>query len=124
MTQDEVPLCDHTELVCTGESKVVGKRFSNKRSNLLFSPEEKATILNKQMLTDESINIAQNILEKQFSKIAGLQDTVIGRTQALDMKKMRRSIHKYFTQDHFTGFMLPTRKKIKLTTAIVKYTIA
>ena len=47
MTQDEVPLCDHTELVCTGESKVVGKSFLNKRSNLLFSSEEKATILNK-----------------------------------------------------------------------------
>ena len=85
MTQDEVPLCDHIELVCTGESKVVGKSFSNKRSNLLFSSEEKSTILNKQMLTDESINIAQNILKKQFSKNAGLQDTVIGKTQAFDM---------------------------------------
>ena len=85
MTQDEVPLCDHIELVRTGESKVVGKSFSNKRSNLLFSSEEKATILNKQMLTDESINIAQKILKKQFSKNAGLQDTVIGKTQAFDM---------------------------------------
>ena len=85
MTQDEVPLCDHIELVRTGESKVVGKSFSNKRSNLLFSSEEKSTILNKQMLTDESINIAQNILKKQFSKNAGLQDTVIGKTQAFDM---------------------------------------
>ena len=58
MTQDEVPLCDDIELVCTGESKVVGKSFSNKRRNLLFSSEGKATVLNKQMLTDESINIA------------------------------------------------------------------
>ena len=85
MTQDEVPLCDDNELVCTGESKLVGKSFSNKRRNLLFSLEEKATILNKQMLTDESINIAQNILKKQFPKIAGLQDTVIGKTQAFDI---------------------------------------
>ena len=43
MTQDEVPLCDDIELVCTGESKVVAKSFSNKRRNLLFSSEEKAT---------------------------------------------------------------------------------
>ena len=64
MTQDEVPLCDDIELVCNGESKVVGKSFSNKRKSLLFSSEEKATILNKQMLTDESIDIAQNILKK------------------------------------------------------------
>ena len=80
ITQDEVPLCDDTELVCTTESKVVGKSFSNERRNLLFSSKEKATILKKQMLTDESINIAQNILKKQFPKIAGLQDTVIGKT--------------------------------------------
>ena len=58
MTQDEVPLCDDIELVCTGESKVMGKSFSNKRRNLLFSSEGKTTVLNKQMLTDESINIA------------------------------------------------------------------
>ena len=63
----------------------MGKSFSNKRRNLLFSLEEKATILNKQMLTDESINIAQNILKKQFPKIAVLQDTVIGKTQAFDI---------------------------------------
>ena len=73
---------NRAEKVGTGESKVVGKSFSNKRRNLLFSLEENATILNKQMLTDESVNIARNILKKQFPKIAGLQDTVIGKTQA------------------------------------------
>ena len=61
MAQDEVPLCDDIEPVCSGESKVVGKSFSNKRRNLFISSEEKATILNKQMLTDESINSAQYI---------------------------------------------------------------
>ena len=66
MNQNEVPLCDNIELVCTGESKVVGKNFSNKRGNLLFFSEEKVNVLKKQMLTDESINIAQNILKKQF----------------------------------------------------------
>ena len=39
------------------------------------------------MLTDETINIAQNILKKQFPKIAELQDTVIGKTQAFDIIK-------------------------------------
>ena len=80
MTQDKVPLCDNIELVCTGESKVRGKSFSIKRKNLLFSSEEKATILNTQMLTDESMNIAQNVVKKHFPKIAWLQDTVIGIT--------------------------------------------
>ena len=37
------------------------KSFSNKRRNLFISSEEKATILNKQVLTDESINSAQYI---------------------------------------------------------------
>ena len=80
MTQDKVPLCDNIELVCTGESKASGKSFSIKRKNLLFSSEEKATILNTQMLTDESMNIAQNVVKKHFPKIAWLQDTVIGIT--------------------------------------------
>ena len=48
MTQEEVSLYDDIELVCTEKSKAVGKHFSNKRRNLLFSSEEKATILNKQ----------------------------------------------------------------------------
>ena len=38
----------------------------------------------KQMLTDESITIAQILLSKQFSKICGLQDTVIGKLQEFD----------------------------------------
>ena len=79
MTQNEVPFYDDIELVCTEESKTVGKIFSNKIRNLLFSSEEKATILNKQLLTDELINIAQNILKMKFRKIAGFQETVIGK---------------------------------------------
>ena len=99
MTQDEVPLCDDIEPVCTEESKVVGKSFSNKRRNLLFSSEEKVTILNQQMLTDESINIAQYILKKQFPKITALQDPVIGKTQAFDIirneEKYIQILHTY-----------------------------
>ena len=125
MTQDEVPICNDIELVCPGQSKVVGRSFSDKRRNLLFSSEEKATILNKQMLTDESINIALNTLKKQFPKITGLQDIVIRKTQVFDIIRIEQKyIYKYFTQDHFTGSVLPTRKEIKLTTAIVKYMIA
>ena len=84
MTQD-IPLCAGVELICTGESTVVGKSFSDKRRNILFSSEEKATILNKQMVTDESTNIVQNILKKQFPKIAGLQDTIIVKTLIFDI---------------------------------------
>ena len=77
MTQD-IPLCDGVELICTGEIK-------QESGNILFSPEEKATILNKQMVTDKSTNIVQNILKKQFPKIARLQDTIIGKTQVFDI---------------------------------------
>ena len=41
MTHDEVPLCDYIELVCTGESKVVGKRFSNKKIKEEIFPQRK-----------------------------------------------------------------------------------
>ena len=66
---------------------MLGKSFSNKRTNLLFLSEEKATILNKQMLTDKSISIAQNILKNQFPRIARLHDTVIENTKVFDIIK-------------------------------------
>ena len=50
-----------------------------------FSKEEECTILGKQMLTDESINIAQSLLSKQFPKVCGFQDTVIGNLQEFDV---------------------------------------
>ena len=56
-----------------------------KKRKLIFSIEEKDTILNKHMLTDESINIAQNLLKQQFPQIHGFQDTVIGKTQCFDV---------------------------------------
>ena len=82
-----------SHMISQWRSKEVGKSFSNKRRNILFSSEEKATYLNKEMLTDESINIAQNILKKEFPKLLDY------KIQSLE--KMRRSIYKYFTQDHF-----------------------
>ena len=66
---------------------MLGKSFSNKRRNILFFSEEKATILNKQMLTDKLISIAQNILKNQFPKIARLQDTVIEKTKVFEIIK-------------------------------------
>ena len=39
------------------------------------------------MLSDESINLAQNLLKEQFPEISGFQDTVIGKTQSSDIVK-------------------------------------
>ena len=50
-----------------------------------FSKEEECTILGKQMLTDESINIAQSLLSKQSPKVCGFQDTVIGKLHEFDV---------------------------------------
>ena len=46
-----------------------------------FWKEEECTILGNDMLTNESINIAQSLLSKQFPKVCGFQDTVIGKLQ-------------------------------------------
>ena len=35
----------------------------------------------RNMLSDESINLAQNLLKEQFPEISGFQDRVIGKTQ-------------------------------------------
>ena len=37
------------------------------------------------MLIDESINVAQSLLSKQFPKVCGFQDTVIGKLQEFDV---------------------------------------
>ena len=37
------------------------------------------------MLTKESINIAQSFLSKQFPKICGFQDKIMGKLQEFDV---------------------------------------
>ena len=70
------------ELVITKE--VEGSGPIRKSRKLVFSKMERNTILNNEMLTDESINIAQILLQKQFPNIGGFQDTVIGKVQEFD----------------------------------------
>ena len=41
----------------------------------------------RNMLSDESINLAQNLLKEQFPELSGFQDTVIGKTQSFDIVK-------------------------------------
>ena len=57
----------------------------NVNKNLKFTNEERNIVLQKHMLSAESINLAQNLLKEQFPKISGFQDTVIGKTQSFDI---------------------------------------
>ena len=41
----------------------------------------------RNMLSDESINLAQNLLKEQFPEISRFQDTVIGKAQSFDIVK-------------------------------------
>ena len=59
----------------------------NVNKNLKFTNEERNIVLQKHMLSDESINLAQNLLKEQFPKISGFQDTVIGKTQSSNIVK-------------------------------------
>ena len=71
------------EIEITNVVKASGEIIKKRKMN--FSKEEECTILGKQMLTDESINIAQRLLSKQFPKVCGFQDTVIGKLQGFDV---------------------------------------
>ena len=71
------------EIEITNVVKASGEIIKKRKMN--FSKEEECTILGKQMLTDESINIAQRLLSKQFPKVYGFQDTVIGKHQEFDV---------------------------------------
>ena len=78
---------DDDDVVVTGvvESSRSSLPKRPKRRRLKFSEEEKSTIADNHMLTDESINIAQNILHEQFPNLGGLQDTVVGKIQSFDV---------------------------------------
>ena len=54
---------------------------TKKKRKLCFSKEEENVIDQGEMLSDESINIAQNLLSSQFPEIKGLQDTVLSKLQ-------------------------------------------
>ena len=58
---------------------------------LRFSADEKRNILDGKMLTDESINLAQSILAKQFPNIAGFMDTCLVKTQQFDVVARTKS---------------------------------
>ena len=51
----------------------------NKCPKLVLSPEERSKIITvKRMITDESINIAHNLLSNQFPNIKGLEHSTLG----------------------------------------------
>ena len=56
----------------------------------MFSTEEKQLIKTNQMLSDESINLAQNLLCRQFAQYDGLFDTVIALQNGFDIVKHYR----------------------------------
>ena len=58
---------------------------SKKKRLLKFSKEEEWIIRGNRMLTDESINIAQNLLAEKFPQYEGFQDTVLGNAQSYNV---------------------------------------
>ena len=93
------------EIEITNVVKASGEIIKKRKMN--FSKEEECTILGKQMLTDESINIAQRLLSKQFPKVCGFQDTVIGKLQEFDVipteKNYTGSLHWVFAANMESG---------------------
>ena len=71
------------DILITEEVPASGKITVSR--NLKFTNEERNILLQEHMLSDESINLAQNLLKEQFPKISGFQNTVIGKTQSFDI---------------------------------------
>ena len=85
-----------------------------------FSKEEECTILGKQMLTDESINIAQSLLSKQFPKLCGFQDTVTGKLQEFDVIPTEKNYIQILHDSSLHWVCVATMESKKRT---MKYTI-
>ena len=67
--------------------EVPASRKVNAVRDLKFTNEERNMMLQKHMLSDESINLEQNLLKEQFPKISVFQDTVIGKTQSFNINE-------------------------------------
>ena len=67
--------------------EVPASRKVNAIRDLKFTNEERNMMLQKHMLSDESINLEQNLLKEQFPKISVFQDTVIGKTQSFNINE-------------------------------------
>ena len=59
--------------------------MNRRKRQLKFSKEEELVIRQNGMLTDESINIAQNLLSAKFPQYEGFQDTVLGKVNQFDV---------------------------------------
>ena len=46
----------------------------------------------RNMVSEESINLAKNLLKKQFPKISRFQETVIGKAQSFDIIKTDKNL--------------------------------
>ena len=64
------------DMVITGE----GTCCVQKHKNRIMCEDEFSIIKTGKMLTDTSINVAQNFLHNQFPYVEGLEDTVLGPT--------------------------------------------
>ena len=67
--------------------EVPASRKVNAIRDLKFTNEERNMMLQKHLLSDESINLEQNLLKEQFPKISVFQDTVIGKTQSFNINE-------------------------------------
>lgn len=73
---------DEIEITCVKSGPENAKKIERK---LQLTMGEIKTIEENHMLTDESINILQNILSNMFPDLKGFQDTVIGATLTFDI---------------------------------------
>ena len=87
---------EETEKICNKKYKKIDDEIEEikyvtpsgkpkKDRKFVFSLEVKKIVLNSKMLTDESINIAQKLLKKQFPTIGGFMDTCLGNNQQFDI---------------------------------------
>ena len=94
--------CDHmdsdSDITITN---VLPSREVEQSKQPLISKQEMDAIRNGNMLTDESINIGQQLLKERFPNLDGFQDTLLGETNAFSTIKR----HKKFVQILHTGNM-------------------
>ena len=112
LEQDNIKDEDPEEVEFIGFYKPAVRQPRPRHRNLLFSDREKGLILNNKMLTDESINIAMQILKRKFPMVSKTQLLV----KYTNFPFSEINLFKYFTMVVVTGFVLPT--SLVITSAI------
>ena len=110
MAEVEIDVEDEEEeVVITGEVENNDEPVRKRRKLVL--DEKLVNIYGNEMITDEAINIAENLLHKQFVDISGFMDTSLALAIEF-LFQSKNPLYRSSTLVAYTGYVFQTWKRL------------